>query len=170
MVPSSFSMGQRMGQAGFGLPVAYSIFFLVLEPISALVGAFFNHFRQSHYLNLLDASSAAAAPGEPVPLATSVAMSQLANMYLFFALNEALVLRATKDINAWRALLIVMLIADAGHLYSMRALGARIYYDVTGWNAGDWGNVPWVYAGATMRICFLMGVGLGKPSIVRKKK
>jgi hypothetical protein len=54
-----------------------------------------------------------------------------------------------------------MLIADFGHLYSMRGLGPRVYFDVLGWNAGDWGNVPWVYAGATLRMCFLAGVGLG---------
>lgn len=55
----------------------------------------------------------------------------------------------------------MLLIADFGHLYSMKELGPRIYYDVLGWNAGDWGNVPWVYAGATLRICFLAGVGMG---------
>ncbi|PHH66112.1 hypothetical protein CDD81_175 [Ophiocordyceps australis] len=139
------------------LPAAYRAFFLLIEPMSALVGAFFNQFRQRHYLELLDAAS---APSQNVPLATSVALSQLANMYLFFALTEALVLRSTWDLVVWRKLLLVMLIADFGHLYSMRQLGPAIYYDFTSWNAGDWGNVPWVYAGATMRICFLAGLGL----------
>lgn len=139
------------------LPLLYRIFLLTLEPISALVGAYFTHFQQAHYLTLLDA---AAAPSQ-VPLSTSVAMSQLSNMYFFFALNEAIVLRSTSDARVWRAVLLVMLIADFGHLWSMRGLGHRVYWDVTSWNAGDLGNVPWVYAGATTRMCFLGGVGLG---------
>lgn len=143
-------------RVGFRLPAAYRVFFLLIEPLSALAGAFYNHFRQKRYLELLDAAS---APSD-VSLSTSVAMSQLANMYLFFALNEALVLRSTWDLRVWRTVLLVLLIADVGHLYSMWELGPGIYYNVTGWNAGDWGNIPWVYAGATMRICFLAGVGL----------
>ncbi|GFP52018.1 hypothetical protein TASIC1_0001017000 [Trichoderma asperellum] len=139
------------------LPLAYRLFFLYLEPISALVGAFFTHFRQQRYLELLNT---ATAPARHVPLSTSVAMSQLANMYFFFAINEALVLRSTRDLRVWRAVLLVLLIADLGHLYSMKELGPSIYYDVAGWNAGHVGNVPWVYAGATMRCCFLAGVGL----------
>jgi hypothetical protein len=157
-------------RAGHSLPLAYRLFFLVLEPISALVGAFYNHFLQRRYLELLDAASAPTPPPPgvggrgvvgSVPLATSVAMSQLANMYLFFALNEAVVLRSTTDVRVWRAVLLVLLIADGGHLYSMKELGPGIYCDVFGWNAGDLGNVLWVYVGATMRMCFLAGVGLG---------
>ncbi|KAL7960485.1 hypothetical protein V8C34DRAFT_312590 [Trichoderma compactum] len=92
----------------------------------------------------------ATAPAQ-VSRGTSAAMSQLANMYFFFAINEALVLRSTRDLRVWRAVLLVLLIADFGHLYSMKELGPGIYYNVTGWNAGDIGNVPWVYAGATLR-------------------
>ncbi|KAK2616515.1 hypothetical protein QQS21_000558 [Conoideocrella luteorostrata] len=145
---------------GFRLPITYRIFFLLVEPISALVGAFFNQFRQTKYLSLLHEPSA-PADVSALPLSTSVAMSQLANMYFFFAINEAFVLRSTWDMRVWRTVLLMLLIADFGHLYSMKELGPRIYYDVLGWNAGDWGNVPWVYAGATLRICFLAGVGLG---------
>lgn len=154
--------------AGFQMPLPYRLFFLLLEPISASVGAFYNHFRQARYLELLDASSA-AAHGE-VPRATSVAMSQLANMYLFFALNEAIVLRSTGDIRVWRAVLFVLLLADIGHLLSMWELGPRIYYDVLSWNSGDIGNVPWVYAGATMRLCFLSGVGMGQVKTLQKRQ
>lgn len=154
-------MALKQAEAGFQLPIAYSLFFLFIEPVSALAGAFYNHFRQARYLELLHAASAPQS-ADAVPLSTSVAMSQLANMYFFFALNEALVLRATSDIRIWRAVLLVLLIADFGHLYSMSELGFQIYYDVGNWNIGDWGNIPWVYAGATMRLCFLGGVGLGK--------
>ncbi|KAF5009398.1 hypothetical protein FDECE_4389 [Fusarium decemcellulare] len=156
---------QKPAQVAFRIHFVYRVFFLVVEPISALVGAFFSHFRQATYLNLLNAESAPSS----VPLAALVAMSQLANMYLFFALNEALVLRSTADLRVWRTVLFVLLLADIGHLYSMSELGARIYWDVAGWNVSDLGNVPWVYVGMTMRICFLAGIGLGESRALKKK-
>ncbi|KAF4976751.1 hypothetical protein FZEAL_6630 [Fusarium zealandicum] len=158
----------RPAQVAFRIHFIYRVFFLVLEPISALVGAFFSHFRQGVYLNLLNAASA-PSPGAVVPQATSVAMSQLANMYLFFALNEALVLRSTADLRVWRTVLFVLLLADLGHLYSMRELGASIYWDVAGWNVSDLGNVPWVYGGMLMRVSFLAGIGLGDSRALKKK-
>lgn len=147
-------------RTGFRLPLIYRLFFLLVEPVSALAGAFYNHFWQTKYLRLLHASSA-PADASALPLSTSVAMSQLANMYFFFAINEAFVLRSTWDMRVWRTVLLMLLVADLGHLYSMKELGPEIYYDVLGWNAGHWGNVPWVYAGATLRICFLAGIGMG---------
>ncbi|KAK7428606.1 hypothetical protein QQZ08_004867 [Neonectria magnoliae] len=153
-------------QVAFRIHVVYRMFFLLIEPLSALVGAFFSHFRQQEYLSLLNSASTATE----VPLSTSVALSQLANMYLFFALNEALVLRSTADLRVWRAVLLVLLLADVGHLYSLRELGSGIYYSVGKWNVSDLGNVPWVYVGATLRVSFLAGIGLGESRALKKKE
>lgn len=151
----------------FVLPLPYRLFFLVIEPISALVGAYYAHFQQEEYLSLTHAASAPAA----IPRGTSVVLSQLANLYLLFALNEAIVLRATGNLRVWKAVLFGLLVADLGHLYSVSAVGSRVYWDVASWNAIDWGNVPFVYFGASMRIAFLAGVGLGgqKTAAVAKK-
>ncbi|KAI0128960.1 hypothetical protein BJ170DRAFT_355311 [Xylariales sp. AK1849] len=150
----------------FGVPIAYRIFFLVVEPISALVGAFYAHFRQADYLTLTHAASAPS----PIPTGTSVIMSQLANLYLLFALNEALVLRSTGDLRVWKTVLFVLLVADLGHLYSVSKIGSQVYWDVNSWNAIDWGNVPFVYLGASMRVAFLSGVGLGGQKAKTAKK
>lgn len=161
---------QKPAQVAFRIHFIYRLFFLVVEPISALVGAYYSHFRQETYLNLLDRASAAPSPEAGAPLATSVALSQLANMFLFFALNEALVLRSTADLRVWRTVLSVLLLADVGHLHSMRELGASIYWDAAGWNVSDLGNVPWVYFGMAMRLCFLAGIGLGESRALKKKE
>ncbi|KAI2630628.1 hypothetical protein GGR54DRAFT_162417 [Hypoxylon sp. NC1633] len=145
------------------LPLTYRTFFLIIEPISALVGAYYAHFRQDEYLGMT------AHASSPVPFGTSVVLSQLANLYLLFALNEALVLRSTGDIRIWRTVLFGLLVADFGHLYSVSGLGSWVYWDATRWNAIDWGNVPFVYLGASMRIAFLAGVGLGAPAKTEKK-
>lgn len=144
------------------LPLAYRAFFLIIEPISALVGAFYAHFRQRDYLAMTTHGPV------PVRLGTSIVLSQLANLYLLFALNEALVLRSTGDLRVWRTVLFVLLVADFGHLYSVSGLGSWVYWDVTRWNAIDFGNILFVYLGASMRIAFLSGVGLGTPAKSKK--
>lgn len=142
---------------GFELPLVYRLFFLFIEPVSALVGAYYAHVRPETYLSLTHAASAPSS----IPLGTSIVLSQLGNLYLFFAINEALVLRSTSDIWVWKTVLLGLLIGDLGHLYSCRPLGLQVYYTVSEWNAIDWGSIPFVYLGASMRIAFLLGVGLG---------
>ncbi|SPQ23108.1 82e41ef0-f825-407f-bd56-5ffecb5f7ca9 [Thermothielavioides terrestris] len=150
--------------AGFVLPLPYRLFFLLVEPIATLAGAYYAFFDQRTYLDLTHAASAPS----PVPLGTSIAMSQLANLYLAFALSEALVLRSTADLRVWRTLLFCLLVADFGHLYTVRALGPQIYWRVSEWNAIDWGNIGFVYLGASMRAAFLAGVGFGARKKVKK--
>ncbi|RYP16147.1 hypothetical protein DL767_010225 [Monosporascus sp. MG133] len=154
------------GQKSFRLPLAYRLFFLVIEPISALVGAFYAHFRQDEYLTMTHADSASSR----LPLGTSIVMSQLANMYLLFALNEALVLRSTGDLKVWKTVLFVLLVADFGHLYSVSGLGPNIYWNISQWNPIDWGNLAFVYLGASMRIAFLTGVGVGGQATLKRKE
>lgn len=154
--------------AGFSVPVLYRIFFLAVEPISALVGAYYAHFDQRTYLDLTDASTLPS----PIPRGTSIALSQLANLYLLFALNEALVLRSTSDLRVWKTVLFVLLVADIGHLWTVKQLGVEIYWSAGRWNAIDMGNIPFVYVGAVMRICFLADIGLGHTArkLVKKRR
>ncbi|KAK3681777.1 hypothetical protein B0T22DRAFT_387580 [Podospora appendiculata] len=151
---------------GHSLPIVYRLFFLLIEPISALVGAYYAFYRQSEYLQL---THAASAP-HYVPRGTSIVLSQLANLYFLFAINEALVLRATSDLRVWKTVLFGLLIADFGHLYSVQQLGPQIYWSVSSWNAIDWGNIAFVYLGASLRIAFLADVGLGVGSTPSKKR
>ncbi|CCF33099.1 hypothetical protein CH063_05356 [Colletotrichum higginsianum] len=146
---------QRM-RMGLAIPRLYRVFFLGIEPVSALIGAYYAHVRPDDYLHLTHAVS----KPDVIPQGTSIVLSQLANLYLFFALNEALVLRSTSDLRVWKTVLFVLLVADMGHLYTVRSLGPEVYYNLFKWNAIDWGNVPFVYLGASMRVAFLAGVGL----------
>ncbi|CAD6456714.1 a0766a36-f63c-479e-b4ff-94160c5e0a3d-CDS [Sclerotinia trifoliorum] len=144
----------------FRLPIVYSWFFLIIEPISALIGAYYAHFRPLTYLQLTDSLSSPYTQ-TTIPLSTSIILTQLANLYLLFAINEALILRCTSDLHVWRVVLAAMLVADFGHLYSVRALGSSIYWNLLRWNVMAWGNVGFVYVGAAMRVAFLRGWGLG---------
>jgi hypothetical protein len=145
----------RTSSSELKVPTFYRLFFLYIEPISALVGAYFAHFQPQTYLEL---THAASAPPESIPLGTQVVLTQLANLYFLFAMNEALVLRSTTDLRVWKTLLFGLLVADFGHLYSVFGLGSEVYWNVQQWSAMDWGNVAFVYAGATLRIAFLLGI------------
>ena len=156
-----------------------------------------SQFQQHDYLALTTTWNAAAPTSSSVltkltaaavPTTTSVILTQLANLYLVFAINEALVLRATFDRKVWSAFLLGLLIADFGHLWSVHLVGWEVYWRFWEWNIMYWGeslpllrfvwsrlvlsvcgllmtlgvvgNLGFVYVGATMRICFLLGVGI----------
>lgn len=135
------------------VPWAYRLFFLYVEPISALLGAFKAFFEPDDYLRL---THAASAPSAEAPLAVKIVLYQLSNLYLLFAMNEALLLRVTQDMRVWKIFLANLLLADIGHLYSVRGLGPDVYLSPCTWTMMDWGNVAFVYLGATMRIMFLL--------------
>ena len=148
-------------------PLLYTLFFLYIEPVSTLVGAYYAWFRQNDY-----ASMTYSTPGALLGVSTreSIILNQLANLYFVFAFNEALVLRATNDRKVWRAFLLGLLIADFGHLYSVKDVGVQVYWEFWKWNAMYWGNLGFVYIGATMRTAFLLNIGLGQAGGAKKRK
>jgi hypothetical protein len=143
------------------IPIFYRLVFLYIEPVSTLLGAIHAHYLQSKYLSLTHAASFPSV----IPLGTSIVLSQLANLYLLLCINEALVLRVTNDPKVWRAFILGLLIADLGHLYSVRLVGSWVYYEFWNWNAIDWGNVPFVYWLAVVRCFFLAGVGFKRDDV-----
>ncbi|GAB1743983.1 hypothetical protein KC318_g11903 [Hortaea werneckii] len=148
-------MAQQLSVAP--LPFIYKAFFLYIEPVATAVGAYYAWFQQDEYMRLTYST-----PADVLGVSTRehITLLQLANLYLVFAINEALVLRATNDLKVWRIFLVGLLIADFGHLWSVHALGWPIYYQFWTWNSIHWGNLGFVYVGASMRMAFLSGLGL----------
>jgi hypothetical protein len=142
------------------IPLPYTVFFLWVEPVATLIGAFFAAFRPRDYLEL---THAASSPTKllAVPTSELVVLQQLGNLYTVFALLEAFVLRSTSDIKVWRTFLIALLIADFGHLLACYPIGLQSYYDVPSWNAMYYGNYLFVYVGAAFRTSFLLNIGMG---------
>jgi hypothetical protein len=147
------------------IPLLYRLVFLYIEPISTLLGAFYAQYRQSLYLQLTHAASAPPL----LPTGTSVVLTQLANLYFLLCINEALVLRSTTDLKVWKTFLFGLLVADFGHLFSVRLVGSWVYWQFWEWNSMDLGNVPFVYFLAVVRIFFLAGVGIGSVEAGRTK-
>lgn len=115
--------------------ILYTLFFHWIEPIATAVGAYYAFFRQNDYMEM-------TVPGVlGVSTRESIVLTQLANLYFVFALNEALVLRVTNDRRVWSTFLLGLLIADFGHLFSVNAVGLEVYYEFWKWNSMYWGNL-----------------------------
>ncbi|KAL1297085.1 hypothetical protein AAFC00_004669 [Neodothiora populina] len=149
------------------IPLVYRLFFLYIEPVATAVGAYYAHFQQQAYLQMTYTSAQTSLLGPSTR--ESIVLSQLANMYAVFALNEALVLRSTANLRVWKVFLFGLLLADFGHLYSVNSVGFDVYWRFWEWNAMYWGNLGFVYAGATFRTAFLLGLGLKAASSHKKK-
>lgn len=143
------------------IPFPYRLFFLYIEPISALAGMYYAAIHPSDYLLDLVSPIQSGFSRAALDTPTRMTLFQLSNLYLLFALNEHLVLSSTSSLKTWRRLLFSLLVADFGHLATMIPAGTEIFWNVSKWNAMAWGSVGFVYLGASLRLCFLAGVGLG---------
>ena len=154
-----------------GIPFfPYKLFFLYIEPISAIGGAIYAGFLPKTYLQDLMFTNSVTPFSHQTTLTSPVLMTlyQLSNLYLLFALNEHLVLSSTDDVKIWKRLLFGLLVADFGHLLTLAPLGTDVYWKVWDWNAMMWGSVGFVYLGATTRLSFLLGLGLDTAATSRK--
>jgi hypothetical protein len=80
-------------------PLPYRLFFLYVEPISALAGAYYAAAHQDDYLCDLVTPTERQFTRVAVDTPTSMSLFQLANLYLLFALNEHLVLSSTSSLK-----------------------------------------------------------------------
>jgi hypothetical protein len=142
------------------IPFPYRLFFLYIEPVSAFAGMYYAAIHPSDYLFDLVSPIQGDFSRAALDTPTRMTLFQLSNLYLLFALNEHLVLSSTSSLKTWRRLLFCLLVADFGHLATMIPAGTEIFWNVSKWNAMAWGSVGFVYLGASLRLCFLAGVGL----------
>ena len=158
----------------------YALWFLILEPLGALLGGLSGYLAPHDYLNTLDPFTPPSFLAGKLLSAVHIVTEQLSNIWLLWAFNEAVVLRvaATRDestslthrslgmhwtnvdLTLWRVMLGGMLIADVGHLVSMRVLGSDVYWDVRGWNTMTFGNIGLAYISGGLRVLFLSGFGV----------
>jgi len=142
----------------------YRLFFLYIEPATALLGSFFAG-RPAEYLALCIPHTTYTKPllTDP-PVEVNIALYQLSNIFLFVALNEYVVLSSTDSMKTWRALLGCLLIADIGHLLTNLPLGLSVLWKVNEWKPDTYGTIGFVVLCAVMRVSFLSGLGLRSES------
>ena len=137
----------------------YKAFFVYIEPLGALLGAFLTGLRSDDYLN--DLLAPFVLPETKTSTPAYAALGLLANLWLLWSLNEYLVLSGTTELKTWRRLLTGLLVADIGHLVALGVYGGpELYWQFWRWNALGWGNIALAYFAASTRICFLLGLGI----------
>ena len=113
------------------IPLWYRLFFLYIEPVATAVGAYYAWFQQHEYLDLTYTSASAVSLGP-----------------------------SARESIVWSVFLFGLLLADFGHIYSVKDVGFDIYWKFWDWNSMYWGNLGFVYVGAATRTAFLAGVGV----------
>lgn len=135
------------------IALPYRLYFLYIEPVMTLTGAYLCIFQPLDFL-------ARATPlqiTEITPL-TQLLITQIACLYIFHGLVEAIVLRLSKDLRVWKALAASILIADVGHLYSLYVAAPEALVNIQGWSSDERINYGILTLGLLLRIGFLVGI------------
>ncbi|ESZ93526.1 hypothetical protein SBOR_6068 [Sclerotinia borealis F-4128] len=155
----------------------YRIFLLYIEPILALSGAYLALFHPAKFL-LGTAPSSLSTPFIPLTLTTPISTStpqpqpidpviqflsaNIGALYILFAINEAIVLRLTRDYSVWKVVVFAMLVCDVGHIWGVYQADPTGSLEVMRWTMEEWINNGILAFGAVLRIAFLGGVGYRK--------
>jgi hypothetical protein len=159
------------------IPLFYRIFHLYIEPLVLIPGGIYLALFQPSQFIYSTTPLPVSSPYAPSTLlkATSAPshltlflLYNTAALYSMFGLTELLVLRAAEKLNAkdqvsvWKALLFAILVCDFGHLAALgKIMGPSWVVDWKGWRGEDWTNIVILGTGIVLRLCFLLGVGMG---------
>ena len=92
---------------------------------------------------------------------SQVIFDQLAATYVLFAFNEAVVLRVTKELKVWKAIVLGISLCDVLHLHaSWRVMGTEVFTSPWLWRPEDWLAVGSVWVPLFVRLAFLADVGI----------
>jgi hypothetical protein len=143
------------------IALPYRLFFLYIEPILALFGTYLCHADPQRFLSgtVPQPAYLAASPIDVSPL-LQMQLTNIAALYLLFAISEFIVLRCTREKSVWNAVLAGMLASDAGHLYAVYKIAPERALMLGSWSGDEWINYGTLVFGACMRIAFLLGVGV----------
>ncbi|APA14947.1 hypothetical protein SS1G_13721 [Sclerotinia sclerotiorum 1980 UF-70] len=142
----------------------YRIYLLYIEPFIALSGAYLAYFQPNEFL-------VRTAPWKvsqqfihikfPKPV-IKLLSTDIAALYIFFAINEAVVLRLTRDYSVWQAVVFAMLMSDMGHILAIYQADPVGSLNVAKWQREEYVNNGIIAFGVILRLGFLSGFGNGK--------
>lgn len=80
---------------------------------------------------------------------------------LNFGLISAVLLRHTTDRGVWRIVQAADLLVDVAYFWGAFGAMHELGRGVADWRAEDWGAVGITGCATVVRVCFLLGVGMG---------
>jgi hypothetical protein len=136
----------------------YRLIITTIEPLFAASGALLAFRDPQSYLATMTRHSIAFTAG------STFLYTELGGAWLYFAFNEAVVLRLFDDLRLWRLLCFGMLLSDVAYCHSAaQAVGGWRAWAILGdWTAEDW-VVFWTTTPMVLtRILIVLGIGLKK--------
>jgi len=152
---------------GFHIPLIYVVLLAYYEPLSALNGALIVHLWPQHYY-ALNAMIPESDPAAAISPATHMVLMQVAGLYVAWGLSEAIIFHRCKDMGTWKIFIASLLLSDLGILWSVHPLGWEAYWRLDRWNYIAGANFALCYSFFVLRVCFLLGVGIRRTSVVKK--
>ena len=142
------------------IALPYRIFFLYIEPVFALGGTYLCLADPERFL-LGTVPLPAFVTASPLTISPLIQLllTNIGALYLLFAMNEAIVLRCTREKNVWYAIIGGMLASDFGHRYAVYAIAPERVLQFVSWSSDEWINYGTLLGGALLRCAFLLGVG-----------
>jgi len=98
-------------------------------------------------------------PAHPLYETERVLSLQLGNLYFLLAMMSIVLLNTTTEPRVVHGYLVVLAIADVGHVFATYAvMGTEAFMDVGSWNVMTWGNVGATIVLFTCRSSYLLGL------------
>ena len=140
------------------IPPFYRIFFTSIDPLIALSGAYISLFDPETILaSSFPRSSIYAKPTPPI----TVLLTQASGAFVMMAYFMIFMLRYTDDVKIWKMFEFGILITDFTLFLSLSdALGIQGRLDVGAIRWEEWGTIVITGFVTSVRVAFLVGVGL----------
>ncbi len=141
----------------------YTIYFLYLEPFFALGGTYLSIWNPERLLKgivpLPAYTTFATSAPDPVSPVITLLLTNIGSLYFLFALNEALLLRISKEKKVWLTVVAGMLMSDTGHLYATWKIDPERALQLLAWTSDEWINYGTLVLGMLLRLAFVAGIG-----------
>ena len=129
---------------------------LYFEPLCAINGAILALFCPTSLFSIM------LPPNTSISITAihEFLITNIASLWLFFAIIEAIVLRLTSDLKIWCAVVGAMLVSDIGFLYAPQRIlpGWDVYWRVDQWRWEEWVNIGSSSLLLLIRVAFLVWV------------
>ena len=143
------------------IALPYRIFFLYIEPVLALGGSYFS-VADPERLLLGIVPLPAFIMESPLTITPimQLLLTNIGALYVLFAMNEAIVLRCTREKSVWVAIIAGLLVSDFGHLYAAYAIAPERALQLVNWSSDEWINVRLFFTEIRIFCCRVSGAEL----------
>ncbi|KAF8419029.1 hypothetical protein EV426DRAFT_303367 [Tirmania nivea] len=165
----------------FTIPIPYLIWNLYLEPLSALGGILAALYSPNSFLLLFTPTNSNNLELQltgPLPPLEQLLLTQTLSLYALFVVLEAVLLHwvfytpklrshAGIRVQIFTLVMWACLASDGFYMLSLwnmwRGQGAeRLFWSPWLWGKNEWLTLAMTWVPLVQRVCFLMGVGVGK--------